>query len=189
MKLYEEFKEYETLWEDWSTRYNKGNYEAAINNDSFEDPSFEDEFLPMDYDILKDGRVIETVRGLKNAKIRIDELIEEDIEAIKNKYVIGLDLQGFTFIENSMDPKTVADIFHTDSENGGDGYGAWDEVGTYDISSAKLFNSYDEAFDFLSDVDDLGAGYLMIANAQFDDIIYAVKDVLNTSSYKYYNLK
>ena len=66
------------LKEDWSVRYKNGDYVAEINNDVYEDPSFEDEYLPMDFVIRKNGKAITTIRGLGKAKKYIDELVEKD---------------------------------------------------------------------------------------------------------------
>jgi hypothetical protein len=150
--FHEEFEEYENLWEDWSTRYTKGKYEASINNDRYEDPSFEDEFLPMDFVISKEGKSIETVRGLGRVRKRIDELIAQDVKNYKkslaNKYVINFDYNGS--LSNDVTAEALADVYIK--------YEVMDDaLSTYcsfDITDVKLFDSYEQAKDFLESLNE-----------------------------------
>jgi hypothetical protein len=150
--LPKEFEEYKNLWEDWSTRYTKGKYEASINNDRYEDPSFEDEFLPMDFVISKEGKSIETVRGLGRVRKRIDELIAQDVKNYKkslaNKYVINFDYNGS--LGNDVTAEALADVYIK--------YEVMDDaLSTYcsfDITDVKLFDSYEQAKDFLESLNE-----------------------------------
>lgn len=71
------------LVEGRTVRYQRGPYTASINDDTYE--MFDGEYLPMEFTIENNGKVIDTVLGQKKAEEYIDSLPVWDEDSIREK--------------------------------------------------------------------------------------------------------
>lgn len=183
----ESLNESTSITEDHSERYRKGKYSATINTDRFEDPSFEDDYLPMDFDIRKGDEIIDTVRGLKSARGRIDDLVKQDQRAMMNKWVIGTRFDDVSyFIKDGINYDTLLNMWrkdHPEDKNCDKFYTEYySEVWyTNDIEDAHLFDSYKDAEKFYFEEEVM---YLFADDGNGNlprDYIHKVSDMLKES--------